>query len=61
MEDFRESSNITETPHEEKWRDDWLELPQSLNKKTKNKKGSRGKTYHTNERTAGQINEEKIK
>lgn len=33
MEDFRESSNITETPHEEKWRDDWLELPQSLNKK----------------------------
>lgn len=29
VKELRESSNITETPHEEKGRDDWLHLPPS--------------------------------
>lgn len=47
---MRESSNITETPHEEKGRDDWLDLPPSSQTKRKD---------HTNKRTERQIDEEK--
>lgn len=39
VKELRESSNITETPHEEKGRDDWLHLPPS----SQTKKKGRGK------------------
>lgn len=47
--DLRESSNITETPHEKRGRDDWLDLPPSSKKiKGWGERNKKRKTFHTN-------------